>query len=95
MTTFLSISENYKLDFMSFKCSAKGRLETVNGKLLMTEVVLEPCVKIHEVSALPLASKVLAKAEAACLIGNSVKATVKMVRLVTFASEEKEKLIIQ
>lgn len=95
MTTFLSIAENYKLDFMSFKCSAKGRLETVNGKLLMTEVILEPCVKIHEASVLPLASKVLAKAEAACLISNSVKAAVKMIPLVTFESEEREKLITQ
>lgn len=95
MTTFLSIAENYKLDFRSFKCSAKGKLDTVNGKPLMTEVILEPCIKIHEASSLPLASKVLAKTEAACLISNSVKATVKMIPLVTFVSEEKEKLTAQ
>jgi organic hydroperoxide reductase OsmC/OhrA len=44
MTTFLSIAENSKLDFISFNCSSKGKLEQVDGKFLMTEVLLNPVV---------------------------------------------------
>ena len=38
MTTFLSIAENSRLEFVSFNCSAKGKLEQVEGKFLMTEI---------------------------------------------------------
>src|ERR1043165_8871705 len=34
MTTFLSIAENSKLDFISFHCKSKGKLEQVEGKFL-------------------------------------------------------------
>ena len=35
MTTFLSIAENSKLNFSSFSCPAKGKLENVDGKFMM------------------------------------------------------------
>src|SRR3970282_502790 len=46
MTTFLAIAENSKLEFLSFECSATGKLELVEGKLLMTEIALKPVLKI-------------------------------------------------
>src|SRR5687768_13470523 len=48
MTTFLSIAENSKLEFNSFSCKSKGRLEQVDGKFLMTEIILEPTVTITD-----------------------------------------------
>jgi len=36
MTTFLSIAENSKLDFISFSCKSHGKLEQVNGKFEMS-----------------------------------------------------------
>lgn len=92
MTTFLSIAENFKLDFISFNCRAKGRLESVDGKLAMSSILIEPVVKIQDADNLALALKVLSKAEAACLISNSVKSKVTMTPIVTFASDERDKI---
>ena len=78
MTTFLSIAEFSKLEFKSFSCEAKGVLDTVEGKLLMTEVHLKPTVVIAVESLREKAEKILHKSEAACLISNSVKAKVTM-----------------
>lgn len=78
MTTFLAIAENFKLEFSGFDCVAKGTLEQVAGKYLMTEVVLEPEVTIQREEDREMALKVLQKSEAACLISNSVKAKISM-----------------
>ena len=78
MTTFLAIAENFKLEFESFSCVAKGKLEQVESKYLMTEVLLEPELIILREEDREKALKVLNKSEAACLISNSVKAQVKM-----------------
>jgi len=79
MTTFLSIAENSKLSFTSFACKAKGKLDQVDGKFLMTEVILEPTVTIADEQDRQRAEKVLQKAEAACLISNSVKSKITMI----------------
>lgn len=78
MTTFLSIAENSKLNFTSFRCGSKGKLEQVDGKFLMTEVILEPVVTVKEEKERDKALRVLQKAEVNCLISNSVKAKVTM-----------------
>ena len=78
MTTFLSIAENSKLDFVSFKCSAKGKLEQLEGRLLMTEILLEPILVITKESDTEKADRMLHKAEAACLISNSIKSKVSL-----------------
>jgi organic hydroperoxide reductase OsmC/OhrA len=78
MTTFLSIAENSKLAFTSFQCNSKGKLDQVDGKYLMTEVILEPTVTIPHEKDRERAERVLAKVEAACLISNSIKSKVTM-----------------
>lgn len=78
MTTFLAIAENSKLDFISFRCGSKGKLEQVDGKWMMTEVLLEPVVVVQEEGSIDKAMKVLQKSEINCLISNSIKATVVM-----------------
>lgn len=78
MTTFLAIAENSKLDFTAFACASKGKLEKVDGKFLMTEVILEPTVTILRKEDQDKALKVLQKSEAACLISNSIKSKVTM-----------------
>jgi len=79
MTTFLAIAENSKLDFLSFRCASDGKLEQVDGKFLMTEVILKPVVTIKKAEDKEKAIRVLQKSEANCLISNSVKARVTMV----------------
>lgn len=78
MTTFLAIAENSKLDFVTFHCGSKGKLEQLDGRFLMTEVLLEPVVQIRNEKDRERAMKVLQKSEANCLISNSIKAKVTM-----------------
>lgn len=78
MTTFLAVAENSKLEFVSFTCKASGKLEQVEGKYKMTEVLLEPELTIKHEKDQDRALRVLQKAEAACLITNSITSTVTM-----------------
>jgi len=78
MTTFLSIAENSKLAFASFSCKSKGKLEQVEGKFMMSEMILEPTVTILDEKDRERAERVLQKSEAACLISNSVKSKITM-----------------
>jgi organic hydroperoxide reductase OsmC/OhrA len=76
MTTFLSVAENSKLDFGYFTCYAKGKLESVDGKLMMTEIQLFPEVNVPSDVEKDKAQKVLGKAEQLCLI---IRAKVLMI----------------
>ena len=78
MTTFLAIAENSKLSFSNFSCKSKGKLDQVDGKFLMTEIILEPTVTITDEKDRERAVRVLQKSEAACLISNSVKSKITM-----------------
>jgi organic hydroperoxide reductase OsmC/OhrA len=78
MTTFLAVAENSKLSFVSFTCKSKGKLQNVDGKLLMSEIILEPHVIIINENDRERTVKILQKAEAACLISNSIKSKVVM-----------------
>jgi peroxiredoxin-like protein len=82
MTTFLSIAENSKLAFVSFSCKSKGKLEQVDGKFMMSEIVLEPTVTITHEKDRERAERVLQKSETACLISNSVKSKVTMTPII-------------
>ncbi|QTE36480.1 OsmC family protein [Mucilaginibacter sp. P19] len=82
MTTFLAIAENSKLSFVSFSCNSKGKLEQVDGKFMMTEVILEPTVTIADEKDRERAERVLQKSETACLISNSVRSKIIMTPLI-------------
>lgn len=86
MTTFLSIAENSKLDFKSFRCNARGKLDQVDGRFLMTEVLVEPYLVIAEEKDRDRALRVLIKTESACLITNSIKAKVTMKPIIDVAA---------
>jgi peroxiredoxin-like protein len=76
MTTFLAIAENFKFDFIHFESNADGKLEKVDGKYMITEVVLSPVLTIAPDADKEKAIRILEKSEAACLISNSVKAAI-------------------
>lgn len=78
MTTFLAIAENSKLEFKSFNCKAKGKLDQVDGKFLMTEITLKPKVVLVNEKDKDRALRVLEKSEKACLISNSIKSNIIM-----------------
>ncbi|HRH65447.1 MAG TPA: OsmC family protein [Bacteroidia bacterium] len=76
MTTFLAIAENSKLEFLSFESSAKGKLELVDGKFMISEIELMPVLNISKTTDPEKAERILQKSEAACLISNSVKSKI-------------------
>jgi peroxiredoxin-like protein len=76
MTTFLSIAENSRLEFTEFSCSAIGNLDQIDGKFLMTEIILNPVLLITKEADRGKAERVLEKSEKACLISNSIKSNV-------------------
>src|SRR5690242_13967839 len=86
MTTFLAVAENSKLDFISFECKSEGKLEKVEGKYLMTEVILEPKVVIADPNDREKTERVLYKSENACLISNSVRSKIIMRPVIEIAA---------
>ena len=78
MTSFLSFAENSNLVFISFRFNSQVKLEKADGKFMMTEVMLYPEVVIADEKDAEKANKVLQKAEANCLISNSIKTKVIM-----------------
>lgn len=72
LTTFLAVAENFKLNFVDFESNSEGKLEVVDRKYIISEVVLKPVVKITQEEDRELALKVIEKSERACLISNSV-----------------------
>lgn len=79
MTTFLAIAENSKLEFVSFKADAKGKLEKLEGTgFMMTEITLHPKLTVSHARDIERASRILEKAEKHCLISNSIKTETKL-----------------
>ncbi|HEY5328031.1 MAG TPA: OsmC family protein [Mucilaginibacter sp.] len=76
MTTFLAIADNSKLEFEHFTSKALGKLEMVEGKYTMTEITLIPVLTINNEELSEKAMRLLQKAEAACLISNSIKSKI-------------------
>jgi len=73
MTTFSAIAENSKLDFESYDCFAKGKLERIDGKYVISEVILKPKIKVKLEKDIERAGRIILKSENNCLISNSVK----------------------
>lgn len=87
MTTFLAIAENSKLDFVSFKAAANGKLAKIDGQgLMMTQITLRPKLVISNARDVERASRILEKAEKHCLISNSVKTEIRLDPEITFAA---------
>lgn len=76
MTTFLAIAENSKLDFIAFRSEAIGKLETVDGKYMISEITFNPKVTIPNENEREKALRIVVKSEAACLISNSLKSKI-------------------
>lgn len=84
MTTFLAIAEYSKLEYISFNCPSEGILDKVDGKFIMTEVILRPQLVLPAGGNAEKAERILQKAEAACLITNSVRSSVRLEPTVTY-----------
>lgn len=76
MTTFLAVAENSKFRFVNFESKADGKLEKVDGRFMISEIVLYPVLTITKDTDGQRAFRILQKAEALCLVSNSVKSTI-------------------
>jgi len=82
MTTFLAIAENSKLEFAGFSCNAYGKLEKIDGKYMVSEIVLSPELIIKTDADNDKALRVLEKSESACLISNSIRSKIVFVPVI-------------
>jgi peroxiredoxin-like protein len=76
MATFLAIAENSKFEFINFESNASGKLERVDGKFMITEITLSPVVSIANAEDKERTERILQKAEAACIISNSIRSKI-------------------
>lgn len=79
MTTFLSVAERAGLVFVSYESAAEGKLELVDGKFQFTAITLKPVITLPAGGDAAKAKELIEKAEANCLISNSMKAHVTLV----------------
>lgn len=79
MTTFLSVAERAGLAFISYESEAEGKLELVDGKFQFTAITLNPVITLPAGGDVVKAKELIEKAEANCLISNSMKAHVTLV----------------
>ncbi len=78
MTTFLAVAEFSKLEFTKFDCKAEGTLSKVDGKYLMTNIILRPELTVTDEDKVERALRILDKSEKACLISNSIRTEVTL-----------------
>lgn len=78
MTTFLSVAERAGLAFISYESAAEGKLELVEGKFQFTAITLKPTITLSASADAAKAKELIEKAEANCLISNSMKAHVTL-----------------
>ena len=78
MTTFLAVAERAGLGFTSYESVAEGKLELVDGKFQFTAITLKPTITLATSTEAAKAKELIEKAEANCLISNSMKAQVTL-----------------
>lgn len=78
MTTFLSFAERAGLGFTGYESEAEGTLELVDGKFQFTTIVLRPKITLKPDGDRARAKEIIERAEASCLISNSMKAEVRL-----------------
>jgi peroxiredoxin-like protein len=79
MTTFLAVATNSKLEFSAIDCTGSGTLEKgEDRRFWISRIVLRPRVTILREEDRERATRLIEKAEAACLISNSMKSAVTL-----------------
>ncbi|MEK9142256.1 MAG: OsmC family protein [Nitrospirota bacterium] len=76
MSTFLAFAARAGLAFIAYESEAEGRLELVDGKFQFTTMLLKPRISLKPGEDPGKAKELMAKAEANCLVSNSIKTRV-------------------
>jgi organic hydroperoxide reductase OsmC/OhrA len=83
MATFLAIADNSKLEFISFQTSAIGKVEKVDGKYTVTEIVIKPILVIPSTGSEEKMKRIFEMSEKACAISNSIKSKISLLPVIT------------
>jgi organic hydroperoxide reductase OsmC/OhrA len=78
MSTFLTIAENSKLEFISYESKSICTIEIIRGKYLLIEIVLKPKVVIHYSQRPERAKHILEMSKNVCLISNAIKTPIRL-----------------
>jgi organic hydroperoxide reductase OsmC/OhrA len=78
MLTFLSLAQKHNLPLVSYKSSATGTLEFIDGQYRFTRVVITPTVVVDEPAGETDVHLLLREAHKHCLIANSVTAVIEV-----------------
>ncbi len=76
LSAFLLVADNSKFLFTSFESSATGKVEKLDGKLCVTEIILKPTLVIPSTQKEDKAIRILEMSERACAIARSIKTKV-------------------
>ena len=76
MSTFLSFGTRKGIPLKSYKSSAEGLLENVDGKYRFTKVIVRPTIVIESSWTKEQVEEIVHSAHENCLIGNSMTAEV-------------------
>jgi len=83
MSTFLLVADNSKLKFISFESNAVGKIEKIDSKFSLTEIVLKPTLFIASIQNESKAKRVLEMSEKACAFANSIKTKITLESIIT------------
>jgi organic hydroperoxide reductase OsmC/OhrA len=76
MSTFLSFGGRKNIPLVSYRSSAEGLLEFVDGKYQFTKIIVQPEITIENTWTQEQVEELVHKAHEQCLIANSIKAIV-------------------
>lgn len=83
MATFLAITDNSKLEFISFQSNAIGKVEKVDGKYTVTEITIKPVLVIPSTESEEKMKRIFEMSEKACAISNSIKSKIILLPVIT------------
>jgi len=72
------VAERAGLAFTLYESVAEGRLEMVDGRFQFTAITLKPTITLSVKADAAKAKDLIEKAEANCLISNSMKASISL-----------------
>jgi len=78
MTTFLAIAENSRVEFESFQCKTKIKLELAQSKYLITQAEIAPKIKLTNPEQKERMMRVIEKTKENCLVTNSMKTAITL-----------------
>lgn len=79
MSTFLTIAENSKLEFISYESKSLCTVEFINGKYILTEIVLKPKLAVPYSQKPERVKHILEMSKNVCLIANAIKTPIQLV----------------